>query len=252
METCDASLEGEKMILEVRNVCKNFGGLRALVDVSFHVQEGEILAIIGPNGAGKTTLLNVINGLQKATSGSVIFAGERISGLPPNAVCARGLARTFQIAQPFRDMTALDNVLTAGLCRTSDIGAARAEGLRILEFCGLGQKRGVLARHLTTIDQRRLELAKALATRPKLVLLDETMAGLNVTECDLAIELVRKIRSEGITIVMVEHVMRAVMALGDRIVVLNQGAKLAEGTPGEIAHDQRVIRAYLGEGYKSA
>lgn len=240
------------MILEVKSICKNFGGLRALANVSFQVEEGEILAVIGPNGAGKTTLLNVVNGLQKATSGSVIFAGERISGLSPNAICMRGLARTFQIAQPFRSMTVLDNVLTAGLCRTSDIAVARTMGLRILEFSGLLQKSEVVARNLTTIDQRRLELAKALATQPKLVLLDETMAGLNVTECDMAIDLVRKIRSTGVTVVMVEHVMRAVMALSDRIVVLNQGAKLAEGTPEDIAHDERVIHAYLGEGYKGA
>lgn len=240
------------MIFQIKNVSKKFGGLQALSDVSFQLQEQQVLGIIGPNGAGKTTLFNVINGLMKPDSGMIEFNGEDITGLLPHAICRKGLARTFQIAQPFRDMTVRENVVTAALCKTDRIDEAEMTMTEVLQLCGLSSCAEVLTQNLTTIDQRRLELAKAVATRPSLILLDEIMAGLTRKECETAVDLVRDIMKIGVSILMVEHVMKAVMALCHQIVVLKQGAKIAEGTPGEIAKNEIVIEAYLGKGHRHA
>jgi len=231
---------------------KKFGGLQAVMDLSFEVQEGEILGLIGPNGAGKTTVFNLLTGVYRPDSGMVKFREENIAGLRPYQICKKGICRTFQIAQPFREMTVRKNVMTGAFARTSDVKRAERKAEETLEFVGLGEKKEVLARELTTIDQRRLELARALATEPKLLLLDETMAGLNPKEGDEAVGLIKKIREEGITLIVVEHVMRAIMSLSERIIVLDYGAKIAEGEPEKIRSNEDVIKAYLGEEFRRA
>lgn len=236
------------MLMRVDNVSVSFGGLLALKGVSFSVQKGEILGIIGPNGAGKTTLFNIINGVYKPDEGDVFIEGDRITGIKPFKIAWKGIARTFQVAQPFRDMSVLENVATSALSRESSVKKAFDEALDIIAFCDLADKPDERAGNLPTISQRRLELAKALALKPRVILLDEIMAGLNINECNLAIELVRKIRSDGVTIIMVEHVMQAVMSLCERVVVLNQGRVIAQNTPLAIADDPVVIEAYLGKG----
>jgi len=235
------------MFFELKNISKSFGGLQALDKVSFHVVPGEVLGCIGPNGAGKTTLFNVINGMLKPDAGDILFLEERITGLEPNQICQKGLGRTFQIAQPFRDLSVLDNVAVAAFCRTNSVNEARDKAAAVIKLCGLAARMNTPARNLTTIDQRRLELAKAMATAPKLILLDEIMAGLTRTECDTAMDLVRAILETGVTILMVEHVMKAVVSLCKRIVVLKQGYVLAEGEPKAVMNNQEVIDAYLGK-----
>ena len=239
-------------MLEGRGVTKYFGGLAAVKNVDFEVRKGEIVGLIGPNGAGKTTLFNVISGMLKPTSGSIVFEGEDITGLDPHRVCEMGIARTFQIVQPFLNMTVLENVMVGLLYgrRRMSVLDARSEALRILDFVGLREKSGMLARGLTLIDRKMLELARALATDPKLILLDEVLAGLNPVETEEAVKLIEGLRSElGITIFWIEHLMRAIMKAADRIIVLHHGEKIAEGTPEEVANNTRVIEAYLGEKY---
>jgi branched-chain amino acid transport system ATP-binding protein len=235
--------------LVVRNLSKRFGGLRAVQDVSFSVREGEILALIGPNGAGKTTSFHLITGFHRADAGSVTAFGRELVGLKPYQICAHGLARTFQVARPFGGMTVLANVMTGAFLRDKRPGAARAKAHEAIEFVGLGAKAESPARDLTTIDQRRLEMARALATEPRLLLLDEVMAGLNPSEIDQAVALVGKLAARGLTIVIVEHVMRAILAVARHIVVLDHGQKIAEGSPQAVIADPEVIRAYLGTGY---
>ena len=232
--------------LVIRGLSKRFGGLRAVQDVSFAVKENETVALIGPNGAGKTTSFNLITGFQRPDAGSVMAYGREIVGLKPHDVCAHGLVRTFQVAKPFGAMTVLSNVMTGAFLRDKNTAAAREKAREAIEFVGLSAKEQTAAKDLTTIDQRRLEMARALATEPRLLLLDEVMAGLNPAEIDSAVALVGKLSKRGLTIVIVEHVMRAIMAVARHIVVLDHGQKIAEGTPKEIVENPEVIRAYLG------
>jgi branched-chain amino acid transport system ATP-binding protein len=235
--------------LVVRNLSKRFGGLRAVQDLSFSVQENETVALIGPNGAGKTTSFNLITGFYRPDGGSVTAFGREIVGLRPYDICALGLARTFQVAKPFGAMTVLANVMTGAFLRDKKLEVARARAREAIEFVGLSAKEHTPARDLTTIDQRRLEMARALATEPRLLLLDEVMAGLNPSEIDQAVALVGKLSKRGLTIIIVEHVMRAIMAVARHIVVLDHGQKIAEGSPKEVVANPEVVRAYLGSGY---
>jgi branched-chain amino acid transport system ATP-binding protein len=232
--------------LIVKGLSKRFGGLRAVQDVSFTIKENETVALIGPNGAGKTTSFHLITGFHRPDQGSVMAYGREIAGLKPHDVCAHGVARTFQVAKPFGAMTVLANVMTGAFLRDRHIAAARDKAREVIEFVGLAAKEQTAAKDLTTIDQRRLEMARALATQPRLLLLDEVMAGLNPAEIDQAVGLIGKLSQRGLTIVIVEHVMRAIMAVARRIVVLDHGQKIAEGTPKEIVENPEVIRAYLG------
>jgi branched-chain amino acid transport system ATP-binding protein len=235
--------------LVIRNLSRRFGGLRAVQDLSFAVNEREIVALIGPNGAGKTTSFNLITGHYRPDAGSVVAFGRELVGLRPHDICAHGLARTFQVARPFGTMTVLANVMIGALLRNRRLEVAREKAREAIEFVGLSAKQNMLARDLTTIDQRRLELARALATQPRLLLLDEVMAGLNPAEIDQAVALVWKLSQRGLTIVIVEHVMRAIMAVAHHIVVLDHGQKIAEGNPKEVVANKEVVRAYLGDGY---
>jgi branched-chain amino acid transport system ATP-binding protein len=232
--------------LIVRNLAKHFGGLRAVQDVSFTVRENETLALIGPNGAGKTTAFNLIMGFYRPDAGSVSAFGREMVGLRPHDVCIHGLARTFQVAKPFGGMTVLENVMTGAFLRDRHRDAAREKAREAIAFVGLSPRENTPARDLTTIDQRRLEMARAVATRPRLLLLDEVMAGLNPSEVDQAVGLVKKLAERGLTIVIVEHLMRAVMALARHIVVLDHGQKIAEGAPTDVMKNPEVVRAYLG------
>ena len=238
--------------LVIKDLSKRFGGLRAVQDVSFTVRENETVALIGPNGAGKTTSFHLITGFHRADSGSVEAFGRQVVGLKPHQVCALGLARTFQVAKPFGAMTVLANVMTGAFLRDRHVAAARERAREAIDFVGLSAREQTPAKDLTTIDQRRLEMARALATQPKILLLDEVMAGLNPSEVDQAVALIGKLSKRGLTIVIVEHVMRAIMAVARHIVVLDHGQKIAEGNPNEIVANQDVIRAYLGTGYVHA
>jgi branched-chain amino acid transport system ATP-binding protein len=232
--------------LVIKGLSKRFGGLRAVQDVSFSVQENETVALIGPNGAGKTTSFHLITGFHRPDSGSVMAFGKEVVGMKPHDVCALGMARTFQVVKPFGAMTVLDNVMTGAFLRDRHVAAAREKALEAIEFVGLAAREKTAAKDLTTIDQRRLEMARALATQPRILLLDEVMAGLNPAEIDQAVALVKKLSSRGLTIVIVEHVMRAIMAVARHIVVLDHGQKIAEGAPKEIVENPEVVRAYLG------
>jgi len=237
-------------ILEGDRVTKHFGGLTAVLDVDFHINQNEIVGLIGPNGAGKTTLFNLISGAHTLTSGKTKFNGKDISALKPNQICKLGLARTFQLIKLFGNMTVLENVMVASLFGESEhVSDTEAEksALELLAFVGLGDVKGTPARELTLANQKRLEVARALATKPDLLLLDELMAGLNPTEVEKSIALIAKIRDKGITIFMIEHVMKAIMSVCHRILVLHHGVKIAEGTPEEIANNEKVIEVYLGE-----
>lgn len=235
-------------LLTVEGVDKSFRGLRAVAAASFGVAEGEIVALIGPNGAGKTTVFNLIAGTLAPSAGQIRFAGARIDGLRPDQICAAGIGRTFQIVKPFAGLSVLDNVVVGALQRTRDVAAARALAVRVLERLGLHAKRHTLASALTLPDRKRLEVARALATQPRLLLLDEVMAGLRPTECDQIVAVLREINArDGVTILLIEHVMRAVMALAQRIVVLHHGQIVARGAPEQVVRDPAVLECYLGE-----
>jgi branched-chain amino acid transport system ATP-binding protein len=237
--------------LAVEGVSKSFGGLAAVRRVSFTLAEGELLALIGPNGAGKTTLFHVISGFLVPDAGTIRYAGEPLAGLRPHDICQRGMVRTFQITRPFNRLTVLENVLVGALERVAHRRQAVTIAEEVLALTGLAEKTGQLGHSLTLSDRKRLELARALATGPKVLLLDEVMAGLNPTETTRLIELIRTIHGRGVTILLIEHVMRAVMALSQRILVLNYGELIAEGTPQTVVRNPKVIEAYLGEGYSS-
>lgn len=236
-------------LLEVKQLVKDFGGLRANDHIDLQVNEGEIVGLIGPNGAGKTTLFNCIAGFYPATSGSVIFKGEEITGQPANEICRRGIARTFQIVRVFKELPVLDNVLVGAFNRTNATAVARKKAMEVLEFTGLALKKDAVAGGLTIADKKRLEVAKALATGPSLLMLDEAMAGLNQTETAEAVALIKKIQKAGMTIILVEHVMEVVMPISKRVVVLEYGKKIAEDTPEKVIHNEEVIKAYLGDKY---
>ncbi len=236
-------------LLEVQGLTKRFGGLTANEDVGFTLREGEIMGLIGPNGAGKTTVFNSLAGFFPPTSGTILLDGAPIQGLPPEAVAARGVARTFQIVRIFRSMTVLENVMVGAMLRHRAVAKAAGVAREALDFTGLGRRAHDPAGQLTVAEQKRLELTRALATGPRLLLLDEVMAGLTASEVQEAVELVKRIRDRGIACVVVEHVMEGIMPIADRMVVLENGRKIAEGPPAAIAVDPGVIRAYLGEGY---
>jgi branched-chain amino acid transport system ATP-binding protein len=236
-------------ILKGEGVCKYFGGLSAVSGVDFYVEQGEILGLIGPNGAGKTTLFNIISSLLTNEKGCITFNDKKITGMKRHQICRHGIARTFQDTKIFGSLTALQNVMMGSLfgnhSRVS-MHDAKAEARELLKFVGLEDKGDILAQDLKLVDQKRVELARALATKPVILMLDEVIAGLNSTETDEAMKLVRKIRDQGITIIMIEHVMKAIMNICDRIIVLHRGEKIAEGTPEEIANNSIVIEIYLG------
>lgn len=234
-------------LLRVRNLTKVFGGLVAVNDLSFEVEQGEILGIIGPNGAGKTTAFAAISGFQPPTSGTIHFNGTLLNGLRPDQICRLGLTRTFQVVQTFPNMTALENVMVGAFLRYPSPREAEGKSKEMLDLFGMGDKANVEVRHLTLVDHKRLEIAKAIATEPQLVLVDEVMAGLRPSEVEEAVSLIRMLRERGITFLVIEHVMRAIMALSERIIVLHHGEKIAEGSPTEISRNNRVIEAYLGE-----
>lgn len=234
-------------LLEVSGLSKRFRGLKAVSDVSFEVPEERIVALIGPNGAGKTTTFNLIAGVFPADEGRVSLRGRPLLGLKPNRICAAGIGRTFQIVKPFGELTVEENVVVGALARESSVAVARRQAQAVLERLGLAAQAARPARSLTLPDRKRLEVARALATRPVLLLLDEVLAGLRPTEVDRMVEVLRELnRSEGLTILMIEHVMRAVMALSDRVVVLDHGEKIADGAPSEVVSDPRVVQSYLG------
>jgi len=236
-------------LLEIKNVTKRFGGLFANNRISFDISQGEIIGLVGPNGAGKTTLFNCISGYYPPTSGSILFEGREIKNSPPYKVCARGIARTFQIIENFQKMTVLENMMVGAFKKHKYKGKALKKALKVSEFIELSDKNLEYASDLSPPEQRRLGLGMALATEPKLLMLDEVMAGLTPKEIDEVLDLLRKIRDSGVTLIVIEHLMRAVMSICERIFVLDYGEKIAEGNPEEIAHDEKVIQAYLGKSY---
>jgi branched-chain amino acid transport system ATP-binding protein len=236
-------------ILEGSGVSKSFGGLSAVSNIDFYVEEGEILGLIGPNGAGKSTFFNLLSGAIPMDSGLVTFCGQKISGMKPNKICRLGMGRSFQSAKNFAGMRVYQNVMMGALFGKKGRSAAEAAQIcdEVLDFVGLSELRDKMVTDIPLSAQKQLEVARALATRPKLLLLDEVMAGLNPTEVEDAMKLITRIRDSGITVIMIEHVMRAIMTICDRIIVLHHGAKIAEGTPQEISTSKTVIEIYLGE-----
>lgn len=236
---------------EVKNIVKRFGGLVAVNGVTFSVEQGQIFGLIGPNGSGKTTIFNLINAYFPLDKGAIFFEGQQISGLKTHEISRRGIGRTFQIVKPLKRMTVLDNVLTSAFLRTTTKREAMELAEETIDFCGLNSYRDKLAGTLPIASRKRLEITRALATRPKLLLLDETAAGLNPSELEEAVTLIKKIRDSGVTVVIVEHIMKVIMTISDRILAVNMGLAMVEGSPREVASHPDVISAYLGEDYRA-
>jgi branched-chain amino acid transport system ATP-binding protein len=239
-------------LLEISNLQKSFGGLAAVNSLNLTIEEGDVVGLIGPNGAGKTTVFNLISGHLQPDAGQVYFRGENIVGLKANRICKRGMGRTFQIVQPFTKLTVMQNVIVGALNRTNRLDVAREKSLEALRFLGLFQKKDQQVSGLPIADRKRLEIARALTTEPRLLLLDEVVAGLNPTEVEEMTTVLRKINQQGVTLFMIEHVMKAIASLAGRIVVINFGTKIAEGLPAEVFRNADVIKAYLGEEYHIA
>jgi branched-chain amino acid transport system ATP-binding protein len=235
--------------LEIKNVSKHFGGLKAVDQVDLSIEEGQIFGLIGPNGAGKSTLFNCVAGLYAPTYGQVFFKGDEITGMKPWDICKKRIARTFQLVKPFKMKTVLYNTMVGSYIRSTNPAEVKDMALDVLERMHLADKKDILAKSLTIADRKRLELARAMATNPEMLLLDECMAGLRPNEVDEILDVIRGIRDSGVTIFVIEHIMRAIMALSDRIAVIHFGEKIVEGTPQEVSTDERVIKAYLGDGY---
>lgn len=238
-------------LLKVDKITMKFGNLIANKDVEFEVNQGEIVSLIGPNGAGKTTLFNCITGFYKPFNGKIFFQKKDITGLRPHAICNEGLTRTFQIVKTLKEMTVKENIMTAAFLHTNIFYEAEKIACEVMELTNLSSKMNLLGGSLTIVDKKRLEIARVLATKPKMIMLDEAMAGLNQTEIKEAMELCLKLKENGITLLIVEHIMEAIMPISDRIVVLNAGQKIAEGKPHEIINNENVIKAYLGERYNA-
>ena len=236
-------------ILDVKDLVKDFGGLRAVDTLNLSIKEGQILGLIGPNGAGKSTVFNCIAGVYPPTEGEVYFDGKKVNNVKPWNLCKQGLARTFQIVKPFVSKTVLYNAMVGSYATTDQRSVAEKKALDVLKYLHLDDKKDMKAGNLTIADRKRLEIARALATEPKLLLLDEVMAGLRPTEVDEMVKILKALRDSGMTIFIIEHIMRAVMALSDWIVVIHFGRKISEGTPKEVASDEKVIKAYLGDDY---
>ncbi len=239
-------------MLEIQNMTMDFGGLRAIDDLSISIEPGQILGLIGPNGAGKSTAFNCVAGVYKPTSGRILFDGEDITTAKPWDLCKQGMARTFQIVKPFASKSVLFNVMIGAFSKTDHAGRAEEMALETLEFLGMADKKDMPAGALTISDRKRLEIARALATQPKLLLLDEVMAGLRPTEVDDIIAIFKRVRDNGVTIFVIEHIMRAIMTLSDEIVVIQFGKKICQGDPEYVACDENVIKAYLGDDYAAS
>lgn len=236
-------------LLQVRGISKRFGGLQAVQEVSFDLAQGEILALLGPNGAGKTTAFNMIAGFFHSDTGDILFEGKNIAGLRPWEICKAGIARTFQLSKPFADLTVIENLMVGGFVRSADTVEIRRKAAEIAAFLGMGHQGETEVQQLTAFDRRKLELGRALSTEPKLLLMDEVVAGATPAEGQEMVELVRRIRDRGITILIVEHVMKVIMALSERVIVMESGRLIANGVPQEVVRQPEVLKAYFGEGY---
>ncbi|CAN7547385.1 ABC transporter ATP-binding protein [Pseudorhodoferax sp. LjRoot39] len=236
-------------LLRVEGITKRFGGLTAVNEVSFELRQGEILGLLGPNGAGKTTAFNLIAGFLQADGGRVLFEGRDVAGLAPSSICRAGIARTFQLSRPFGGLSALENIMVGAFARLDATAKARELARELLDFLGLASRVDTDANDLTAFDKRKLELGRALATQPRLLLMDEVVAGATPAEAAEMVALVRKVRDRGISVLIVEHVMKVIMGLSDRVIVMDQGSLIANGEPRSVVQDPRVLAAYFGEGY---